>query len=132
MSELEVNGHWPKVENNQLQELIIQEFWYDGVLEEPVNVAYLKVSNLWYKLYFDCGIVFWRQGHEGLEDELASRNKDTEYPIKDLAEELGIKGSEITSCSGKVILEGSEVELKIKGHKALVFQCINDVTTVKT
>ncbi|WP_444888420.1 hypothetical protein [Microbulbifer sp. JMSA008] len=45
MEEFEVNGHWPQIENQSLQEMIVQEFWYDGVLEEPANVVYLKIDS---------------------------------------------------------------------------------------
>ena len=132
MEELEVNGHWPQIENQSLQEMIVQEFWYDGVLEEPANVVYLKIDSHWFRLYFDCGIVFWRQDNEGLEDELASRSNDTGYPLIDLAEHLGVKGSEILQCKGKVVPGGSEVELQFKDKPPIIVQCISDVTSIKT
>ncbi|WP_406667799.1 hypothetical protein [Gallaecimonas sp. GXIMD1310] len=132
MEELEVNGHWPAIEKQSLQELIVQEFWCDGVLEEPANVVYLRVTNHWFRLYFDCGIVFWRNGNEGLEDELASRSDDTGYPLIDLAEKLCIKGAEIIQCSGKVVPGGSEIEFQLKDKQPVIFQCINDVTSIKT
>ena len=73
MEEVEVNGYWPKIKRQTLQEMIVQQFWYEGVLEEPANVVYLKVNNGWFRLYFDYGIVLWRKDNEGLEDELASK-----------------------------------------------------------
>ena len=132
MNKLEVNGNWPEIERQSLQEMIVQEFWYDGVVEEPANVVYLKINNDWYRLYFDCGIVFWREGNEGLEDELASRGNDTGYPLIDLTEQLGIKGAEIIQCEGSVVSEGSEVEFQFSTKNAVIFQCINDVTIIKT
>ena len=132
MEELEVNGHWPQIEKQFLQEMIVQEFWYDGVLEEPANVVYLKIDSDWLRLYFDCGIVFWREDNEGLEDQLASRGSDTSYPLIDLAEHLGVKGAEIIQCTGKVVPGGSEVELQFRDKPPIIFQCINDVSSIKT
>ena len=107
MEELDVNGHWLEIEKQSLQELIVQEFWCDVVLEESANVVYLRASNLWFRLYFDCGIVFWRKHNQDLEDELASSSNDAGYPLIDLAEKLCIKGAEIIKCNGKVVPGGS-------------------------
>lgn len=132
MEKLEVNGHWPKIEKQSLQEMIVQEFWYDGVLEESANVVYLKINSHWFRLYFDCGIVFWRQDNEGLEDDFASRSNDTGYPLIDLAENLRVKGAEIIQCRGRIIAGGSEVEFQFSDNPPIIFQCINDVTSIKT
>ena len=132
MEELEVNGYWPQIEKQSLQEMIVQEFWYEGVLEEPANVVYLNINGHWFRLYFDYGIVFWRQDNEGLEDELASRGNDTGYPLIDLAENLCLKGTKIMQCIGKVIPGGSEVEFQFSDKPPIIFQCINDVTSIKT
>ncbi|MEP5837469.1 MAG: hypothetical protein ABJ322_07105 [Marinobacter sp.] len=132
MKELEVNGKWPQIEKQSLQEMIVQEFWFEGVLEEPANVVYLKINDHWLRLYFDCGILFWRQDSEGLEDELASRSNDTGYPLIDLAAHLNVKGAEIVHSIGKVVPGGSEVEFQFRDQPPIIFQCINDVTSIKT
>ena len=131
MENLEVNGRWPKIENQILQEMIVQEFWHEGVLEETVNVVYLKFSEKWFRLYFDCGIVFWREENEDLEEKLALR-KHAIYPLIDIAENKCLKGNGILSCKGRAVPGGSEVIFQFSSKTSVIFQSINDITSIKT
>lgn len=57
-SAVEVFGCWPKLINESVEALVLQEFWYKGTLEDDAMVCWLKVSQQWYRIYFDLGSAY--------------------------------------------------------------------------
>src|SRR6516165_3282035 len=60
LEELDINGDPPALAGLTCQELLVQQYWYSGRLEDEANVIFLKFGQRWYRLYFDSGIIFWR------------------------------------------------------------------------
>jgi len=110
----------------------VQEFWYDGICEEEVNVVYLNVDNTWYRLYFDCGIVFWRQDITDFENEHIIKFDETVYKFRDLGNELNIAGSQIVYCETEAIENGTKVTFNLNGRSSIAFKCIGDDTSWET
>lgn len=57
-SVLDVRGNWPKLANRALDALVLQEFWYQGTLEDEAMVCWIKAQSQWYRIYFDLGIAY--------------------------------------------------------------------------
>lgn len=129
MDELEISGVVPELNGKALKKLIVQEFWYDGICEEEANVVYLNVDNTWYRLYFDCGIVFWRQDITDFENEHIIKFDETVYKFRDLGNEFNIAGSQIVYCETEAIENGTKVTFNLNGRSSIAFKCIGDDTS---
>jgi hypothetical protein len=55
-----INGEEPNVVGQVCTGFFLQHFYEDGQIVDQVNVAYLRFEAQWYRLYFECGTVFWR------------------------------------------------------------------------
>ncbi|WP_148261962.1 hypothetical protein [Methylomonas methanica] len=130
--ELSVNGEWPDLKTKVVEKLIAQEYWYKGELVEAANVLWLKVSGKWHRLYFDYGIVFWRESNEEPHYVKPDANEDYDYPLNDLTEKYNLYGKTIESCEGAVIAGGSQVVFKFVNSKTIIFKSINDSTSIET
>ncbi|PPD04180.1 MAG: hypothetical protein CTY29_06665 [Methylobacter sp.] len=130
--ELSVNGEWPDLKTKIIEKLIAQEYWYKGKLNEAANVIWLKISGKWFRLYFDYGIVFWRESNEEPHYVKPEANEDYDYPLNDLTEKYNLSGKAIESCEGSVISGGSQVVFKIENGKTIKFKNINDATSIET
>ena len=58
---LDIDGTFPQLIGEVVDSIICEQFWYNGVLEDSANVIHLLINKNWHRLYFDCGIVFWRK-----------------------------------------------------------------------
>ena len=130
--ELSVNGEWPDLKNKIIEKLIAQEYWYQGELDEAANVIWLKISGKWYRLYFDYGIVFWRESNEKPIYVKPETGEDYDYPLNDLTEKYNLSGKRIDSCEGSVITGGSQVVFKFENGQEIKFESINDSTSIRT
>ncbi|OHX35991.1 hypothetical protein BJL95_02825 [Methylomonas sp. LWB] len=130
--ELSVNGEWPDLKTKVIEKLIAQEYWYQGKLEEAANVIWLKISGKWYRLYFDYGIVFWRESNETPHYVKPEASGDYDYPLNDLTEKCDLSGKAIESCEGSVITGGSQVVFKFENGKIIKFKNIDDFTSIET
>jgi hypothetical protein len=126
MSQIEVNGIVPDIKNKILGEMYVQEYWYDGTLEEEANVVYLKISDNWFRLYFDHTIIFWRQN----EDDFKPFN-DSTYKLRNLGVELGINNSTIIDFHMAQGETCSKVSF-IFDNKNVSFVCVGDTTSIET
>jgi hypothetical protein len=68
----DLNGTQPDLIGRVCDGLLAQAFSQDGELVESANILYLHVENIWHRLYFDYGTVFWRVQHEKPENYEAS------------------------------------------------------------
>ena len=100
--ELEINGIWPVLENGMLEELLCSEMWYQGKLEEPANVIFLKVNGNWYRLYFNYGIIFWRVDKEGPK-EYTMPKYESHFKVVDVGRNYGLVNNLIESVVGRVL-----------------------------
>lgn len=125
-------GEWPSLRGGEIQELIAQEFWCDGKLEDEANVLYLKVSNEWHRLYFDYEIVFWQKGPNGIDDPSADRGKEFGYPLRDLKEELGLNDQTIVECTRELLSNGVAVLFQFSNGKHIQVSSVDDQTKIKT
>lgn len=124
-------GEWPNLIGGVVQEIIAQEFWCDGILEDEANVLYLKVSDKWHRLYFDYEIIFWKTGPNGIDDPSADRGKEFGNPLRDLVQELDLSGQKITKCERLILPNGIAVNFQFSNGVTTVISSINDQTKIK-
>lgn len=108
---LEIDGTPPALTNQRCEELLCQQYWYEGNLAQEVDILMLKVNGCWHQLYFDEGIVFWRIQPEPpvpVEREIGS---PFAYPLINLGEQFDLKDCIITDCITEALIEGARVTL---------------------
>jgi hypothetical protein len=125
---LDANGTPANLVGKRCEALLCQEYWYDDKLVEAANAVCLCADGCWYRLYFDCGIIFWRAEGGPLESLEAVEIKGS-YQVIDLATSRGFRGRRIIGCEMKPIDYGSQVVLSFEGGTQLVFRNLDNITT---
>ena len=90
---------------------MLQHF-YDGMaISDQVNVAHLKFDEQWYRLYFECGTVFWRESQEAPGMPI---NSALEYGLvlNDLSEMRSVVGQAVESIT-YAANEAGDVEVRL-------------------
>jgi hypothetical protein len=132
MEAVDIVGTEPPIAGKVCDALLCQEFWHDGVLEEPANVTFLQFSGEWHRLYFDSGIVFWRDAPNAPETHGEPELK-AEYRVVDVGRRYGLVGRELKGVRYRALPEhGSEVTLEFEGGTRLVFRNEHDITGYET
>ena len=133
-SSLEINGKFPHIEQKDLSKLICEQFWYDGELKDPANVVHLCVDNHWFRLYFDCGIIFWRDQSAAPEpysylDKSAAK---VETRLQNLLNEIGVESCLIVCVEAREISGGSMVKIALSSGAVIEFKNVADVSSYST
>ena len=129
-----INGSPPDLAGVLCERLLVQEFWYDGSQEEEANVIYLLAGGQWLRLYFDWGVVFWREASEQeiqtppFKDDSGAENT---YPIRDLGAELKRDGQRIKGYAMEAIADGACVMIGFEDGLSIVFESVNDSTAIR-
>ena len=133
-SSLEINGEFPPIEQRELTRLICEQFWYDGELKDSANVVHLYVDNHWFRLYFDCGIIFWREQSAAPEPYSYLDNTATkvEFRLHNLLTEIGVESCLIVSVEASEISGGSMVKIALSSGTVIEFKDVADVSSYST
>jgi len=126
METLEVNGDPPGLGGQTCDALLVREYWYEGDFSEPANVIYLSFAGKWHRLYFDCGIIFWRT-----QDEAPRQWDESEeyaWPLVDLSESHQLEGKVLDGYEMEVIRGGSQVIFHFADGKHVTFRNVADRT----
>ncbi len=125
---LEVNGEQPALVGKLSLDLLVEEVWHQGRVSSPANVTWIHDGRGWHRLYFDCGIVFWRRSPIGPVaydmPELQSR-----VEIVDLGRAFGFAGRVITDIAVPAIFGGAEVALGFDSGASIRIRNVEDRTT---
>jgi hypothetical protein len=129
MEPLEINGEPPRLDGKRCDAIRCQEYWHGGRLVEPVNVAFLCFEGRWHRLYFDFGVVFWRDADGGPKPYRAPEI-DSDYPVIDVAEERGLRGVRLLGYRMEPLgVCGAKVTFEFANGARLAFRSVEDVTT---
>ena len=127
-SDLAVNGAPPLLAQQVCHELLFEQYWHAGELVAPANVGYFLFGDIWHRLTFDHGIIFWRQQTERPRPySMPELNAETR--IDNAGERLGLAGQRLTSCVARLISDGSEVAFSFEGGRTLVLRNVGDQTS---
>ncbi|MDH5667028.1 MAG: hypothetical protein OEY86_03335 [Nitrospira sp.] len=130
-TDFEIHGQWPSVDGEVLDALLCQEYHYGGVLADPANVIYFRVSSVWYRLTLDCGVILWHVAKAGPETLVVHEIK-AEYKIIDLGRKCSVVGSEIKAIEPIPIQRGVGVSMSFSDGRKIIFRNQDDVTTYET
>jgi hypothetical protein len=129
--ELDIHGHPPSFESVRCDELLCQQYWYQGELCEPANVVYLRAGPTWHRLVLHYGIVFW----SSQEDEPQSGGIPeigAEYRLDDIGTRLDLAGRVVESYEASAVAGGVQVCFRFEGGRKITFQNIGHTTTIAT
>ena len=124
---LEINGTQPSIEGSVCEELIAVQYWYAGELDDPANVIHLKFNGTWYRLYFDHGIIYWRQD-DTPPKAFEAKEIDASYRLDDIAFSRNLRGKTLHSIQGEAVPGGSKVRIAFESGPTLEITNVNDRT----
>lgn len=117
---LEIDGIQPKLEGHVCDALICQQYWYNGKMANQVDVLFVKADGRNHQLYFDNGVVFWRNQLE-MPKPAASKTGDAfSYPLVDLGEQYQLQNRLITGLSVEPLPQGAKVTIEFENDGVLV------------
>ena len=125
---VELNGEPPDLGGQTCQAFLCEQYWFEGKLEATANVTFLRFDGRWHRLYFDCGIVFWRRQ----DDEPASWASPAEgfaCPLIDVGREAGVVGSCLAEYRMEPTAGGSRVTFAFDGGRVVVLDNHGDRTS---
>ncbi len=117
---LETDGIPPRLNNQVCEEILCQQYYYRGQLQQDVDVLLLKVNGRWHQLYFDEGVVFWRLQEHEPEAVEAQTNDPMSYPIIDVGEKFALKQSVISDYVTEPFLGGARVSFVFEDKGTLI------------
>ncbi len=97
-SAIEVCGDWPTLANQSIQSLVLQEFWYQGTLEDEAMVCWIRVKHRWYRIYFDMGVAYCQLSYEAPHADL-SPDDLCDCRFNDLSHLLGLQNARVRQVS---------------------------------
>jgi len=117
---LEINGIPPRLTNQLCEELLCQQYWYQGKLAQEVDALLLKVNGRWHQLYFDAGIVFWRIQQEAPVPVEQPAGTPFAYPLINIGEQFAIEDAIISDCITEPLVGGARVTLVFEDKGSLL------------
>jgi hypothetical protein len=127
-SVVEVIGNPPLLSQQVCQELLLEQYWHAGKLEEPANVVHLRFGEIWHRLTFDDGIIFWRQQPESPRPySMPELNAETR--IDNVGARLGLVGQRLTSYAARPISGGSEIAFTFENGLKFILRNVADRTS---
>ncbi len=127
-NELTVIGDWPELSGQVLDQVLCQEFWCEGKLEEPAYAVGLVVSGEAYRLRLNAGTIFLRKG-ERLDTLPNQPNGMIQYKVVDLSETEGLGGAIIAGFEKRALPSGTEVAITFEDGRRLSFVNRDEVTS---
>jgi hypothetical protein len=127
---LEINGIPPKLSGQECEELICQQYWYLGKLENEVDILFLKVNGKWHQLYFENSVIFWRMQNEAPATFEARPEDPFKYPHVDLGVASGLRGRFIEDYACEQLVDGARVIIEFEGGDKLVITNCDNKTTL--
>jgi hypothetical protein len=122
-----VIGPIPTLIGSQLQELIFESFVAEDQVVAHINVAFIKAANLWYSLALDHGTLHWR-GLQAPPQPWTVEAEHWNYPHRDAAEEIGLRGNWISDLKTSADGNTAQVSLSFSNGSTLRFFNCNDAT----
>jgi hypothetical protein len=112
------------IAGHKCEAFLYQEYWHDGQLVNEANVLFLKTdSNLWQRICFDCGVLFWREEKEATSPPSQGRH---DYPLIDLGLKYNLNGRRIEKLWQSLVPMQGEFGLSFEGGTQIILRNSND------
>jgi hypothetical protein len=130
-SMIEIDGEVPELEGQACEGLWCQQFWHRGEVADEADVVLIKLAGRWHELYFDGGVVHWREREGEPAGDEGSPPRVFSYPLVDLAKRYGLKGCRIASCGLHETPAGETLTLVFEAGGRLSFANQGDGTGIR-
>jgi len=124
----EVMGNPPSLNGLVCDQFIVSEVWYDGVLETPANVSYLRFGEQWHHMCIDVATIFWSLLDKPPE-ALSVPEENVEIPLFDLGERYHLNGVVLERYEMAYIPDGAVVRFFFANGTCVLIKCIDDHET---
>lgn len=119
MEELNINGDVPQIEGKKCESFLCQDFRSEGLIEDSAYITHICFEGVWYRLYFEPFLVFWRNSavEPGASDE-----PGFEFGLEDIGEKCHVKGARLVSLSHEVVPGGVAVKFSFENGRSISVQ----------
>lgn len=128
---LETDGIPPKLTNQVCEELICQQYWLHGKLQQEVDALFFKVNGRWHQLYFDAGILFWRILQHAPTSYQHQAQDPIVYRLIDLGEKFALRQCVITDCLTEPLVDGVRVAVVFEDKGSLIVTHTDNQTALR-
>ena len=118
------------IAGHKCEAFLCQQYWHEGQLVEEANVLFLKTdSNLWQRICFDSGVLFWREEKEASSPPSQGPHG---YPLVDLAAKYNLGGRRIERVWQSLVPMQGELGLSFEGDTQIILRNSNDRSILET
>lgn len=112
------------IAGHKCEAFLCQQYRHKGQLVDEANVLFLKTdSKLWYRICFDCGVLFWQ---EVKEPSSPPSHAAHDYPQVDLASKYKLGGRLIEKVWQDLTPMQGKLGLNFEGGTQIILQNSND------
>ena len=120
-----VNGTPPIISGSVCEGFICEGFFYKDEPEASASVTYVKFDGVWYRLYFEYQLIFWRTfKSEPLPLEITEES--FRYPHTNVGEMARVVGQKLLIYEMLPTPEGSKVIFNFSDGSRIVIEDKND------
>jgi hypothetical protein len=117
------------IAGHKCEAFLCRQYWYKGQLLDEANVLFLKTdSNLWHRICFDCGVLFWKEEKEA--SSMPSQGP-YEYPLVNLASKYKLGDRLIEKVWQSLTPMHGELGLSCEGGTQVILRNTNDRSTLE-
>lgn len=127
----ETNGIPPRLNGRTCEELICQQYWYNGKLTKSVDILYIKTNGRWHLLYFENSTIFWRSQDNAPCPFEAKEGDPFKYPFVDLGMSYGVKGDTFADCVIESLPDGARVVISLEQAGRIILSCVDNQTSIQ-
>jgi len=128
---LQIDGIQPKLDGHVCEALVCQQYWCDGKLQDEVDVLFIKADGRAYQLYFESGIVFWRNQQEVPHSFEHKHGDKFSYPLIDLGDKYHLNNRLITSLDVEPLPDGARVGIEFENGGELIIYHQDNRTEIR-
>ena len=126
----ETHGSAPEAGGQPLEGLVCESFEFNGRVESPANVVYVKLSGVWHRLSIDAGVVFWRV-ESSPPSPWAVPAEGWNYPHRDVGAEFELVGLSVSATQASQSQGRAMVELAFANGKRFIVSNENDASSFR-
>lgn len=127
---LEINGYPPKLAGKICEGFICEQLICSGQPAASADVTYLKFDGIWYRLYFEFQLVFWRV-FDGEPKPREIAEESWAYPHANVGEMFGILGQRLLSFEMQPTPRGSKVIFSFANNQSVLIEDADDCSSFR-
>ncbi|MBL8206549.1 MAG: hypothetical protein JNM09_20105 [Blastocatellia bacterium] len=126
-AQIDTNGTPPLLAGRACEVFICEGLCLDGQIVETAHVTYLKFDGHWTRLYFEPGVIFWRDGQPTLT-QFSDAEHTAIYPNNDVGLRAGVIGQTLLNYAIQPTEDGCQVIFSFTNGRAIELICNGEFT----